>query len=33
LTDRVDGFLRGAKYMIYDRDPHAERFVNTIKYE
>jgi hypothetical protein len=62
LTDPVDGFLRGAKYFIHDRDPlfteaftailrsrgvegvktpakspngnpHAERFVKTIKYE
>jgi len=62
LTDPVDGFLRGAKYLIHDRDPlfteafvailkaggvksvkipaqspncnpHAERFVKTIKYE
>jgi len=61
-TDPVDGFLRGAKYLIHDRDPlfteaftailgsrgvksvkipakspncnpHAERFVRTIKYE
>jgi len=62
LTDPVNGFLRGAKYLIHDRDPlftdrfvailaaggvksvktpaqspncnpHAERFVKTIKYE
>ena len=62
LTDPVDGFLRGAKYLVHDRDPlfteafaailrsggvagvkipamspncnpHAERFVKTIKYE
>jgi putative transposase len=62
LVDPVNGFLRGAKYLIHDRDPlfteafiailegrgvksvaipaqspncnpHAERFVKTIKYE
>jgi hypothetical protein len=62
LVDPVDGFLRGAKHLIHDRDPlfteaflgilgargvesvkipaqspncnpHAERFVRTIKYE
>ena len=62
LVDPVDGFLRGGKYLIHDRDPlfteafiaileaagvksvkipaqspncnpHAERFVKTIKYE
>ena len=62
LTDPVDGFLRGTKYLIHDRDPlfteafvailkaggvksvkipaqgpncnpHAERFVENIKYE
>ena len=62
LVDPVDGFLRGASYLIHDRDPlftkaftailesegvacvkipaqspncnpHAERFVKTIKYE
>jgi putative transposase len=62
LTDPVDGFLRGANYLIHDRDPlftqpfagilksagvkcvrippqspncnpHAERFVKTIKHE
>jgi len=62
LVDPIDGFLRGAKYLIHDRDPlfteaflgilgargvksvkipaqspncnpHAERFVKTIRYE
>jgi putative transposase len=62
LTDPVDGFLRGTKYLVHDRDPlftesfiailesggvksvkipaqspncnpHAERFVKTIKFE
>ena len=62
LVDPVDGFLRGAKHLIHDRDPlfteaflgilgargvesvkipaqspncnpHAERFVRTIKYD
>jgi putative transposase len=62
LTEPVDGFLRGTKYLVHDRDPlfteafiaileaggvksvkipaqspncnpHAERFVKTIKYE
>jgi putative transposase len=41
LTDPVDGFLRGAKYLVHDRDPlFTEAFVailkagvKTIKYE
>jgi len=32
LTDRVDGFLRGAKYLIHDRDPlFSKAFIAVLK--